>query len=215
MDLHRPYTNVNVIWDKGRIRKFMGVWELENQIKFSIKYSVNSLINAALEQPKHPQKCIRIGLLIAWNPFSAGGLRPPGPPTRALPWTHWGPRRPQTPCLLCFHIVQALATPLIIMKHATAYTIYCFSFRHYAWYLCGRRSQGLSCVRYCWIYYTNSPSVFSHTLCTYCIYCIYVFMYCLWANGLRNKWTWTWSNITNSYSTLLIHLVTLLVHLVT
>ena len=33
-------------------------------------------------------------------------LRPPGPPTRALPWTHWGPRRPQTPRLLCFHIVR-------------------------------------------------------------------------------------------------------------
>ena len=97
MDLHRSYTNVNVTWDKGRIRKIMGVWELENQIKFSIKYSVNSLINAALEQPKHPQKCIRICLLFAWNPFSAGGLRPPGPPTRALPWTHWGPRRPPDP----------------------------------------------------------------------------------------------------------------------
>ena len=22
---------------------------------------------------------------------------PPGPPTRALPWTHWGPRRPPDP----------------------------------------------------------------------------------------------------------------------
>ena len=97
MDLHRSYTNVNVTWDKGRIRKFMGVWELENQIKFSIKYSVNSLINAALEQPKHPQKCIRIGLLFAWNLFSTGGLRPPDPPTRALPWTHWGPGRPPDP----------------------------------------------------------------------------------------------------------------------
>ena len=49
------------------------VWELENQINFSLKYSVNLLINAALEQPKHPKKCIRIGLLFAWNPFSAGG----------------------------------------------------------------------------------------------------------------------------------------------
>ena len=90
-------TNINVIWDKGRIRRFMGVWELENQIKFSVKYSVNSLINAAIEQPKHPQKCIRIGVLFAWNPFSAGGLRPPGPPTRAMPWTHWEPRRPPDP----------------------------------------------------------------------------------------------------------------------
>ena len=90
------------------------------------------------------------------------------------------------------------------MKHA--HTIYCFSFRHYAWYLCGRRSQGLSCVRYCWIYYTNSPSVFSHTLCTYCIYCIYVFMYCLWANGLRNKWTWTLRAAYGSFTRMLIEL---------
>ena len=29
--------------------------------------------------------------------FRTGGLRPPGPPTRALPWTHWGPRRPPDP----------------------------------------------------------------------------------------------------------------------
>ena len=25
------------------------------------------------------------------------GASPPGPPTRALPWTHWGPRRPPDP----------------------------------------------------------------------------------------------------------------------
>ena len=97
MDLHRSYTNVNVTWVKGRIQKFMGVWELENQIDFSIKCSVYSHLNLALEQPKHPKKCIRIDLLFAWNPFSAGGLRPPGPPTRALPWTHWGPKRPPDP----------------------------------------------------------------------------------------------------------------------
>ena len=42
-----------------------------------------------------------------------GGFAPlPGPPTMALPWTHWRPRRPKTPCLLCFHIVIGLATPL-------------------------------------------------------------------------------------------------------
>ena len=66
------YTNVNVTGDKGHIRKFIWVWEFENQTKFSIKYSVNSLVNAALEQQKHPQKCIRIVLLFAWNPFSTG-----------------------------------------------------------------------------------------------------------------------------------------------
>ena len=29
--------------------------------------------------------------------FRPGGRSPPGPPTRALLWTHWGPRRPPDP----------------------------------------------------------------------------------------------------------------------
>ena len=28
----------------------------------------------------------------------------------------------------------------------------------------------------------------------------FCFMYCLWANGLRNKWTWTWTCFTRRWS---------------
>ena len=38
---------------------------------------------------------------IPQTPRASGGLSPPGPPTRALPSTRWGPKSvPQTPRLL-------------------------------------------------------------------------------------------------------------------
>ena len=100
---------------KGRIRKFMGVWELENQIKFSIKYSVNSLINAALEKPKHPPPR-NASESVSYLPelcFRPGGFAPMDPLPGLCPGPTGGLGGPQTPCLLCFHIVQGLATPLV------------------------------------------------------------------------------------------------------
>ena len=39
--------------------------------------------------------------VIPQTPRASGGLRPPGPPTRDLPSTRWGPKSgPQTPRLL-------------------------------------------------------------------------------------------------------------------
>ena len=90
------------------------------------------------------------------------------------------------------------ATYILLSWHMLLLILYWFSFRRY---MKPMRSQITRVIMYTvllnifdWIYlYINSPSVFSHILCTYCIYCIYVFMQCLWANRLRNKWTWTWT----------------------
>jgi len=42
------------------------------------------------------------------------GLCPPGPPTRALPWTHWGPWAAPWPLAEIMRILRfALATPLV------------------------------------------------------------------------------------------------------
>ena len=102
MDLHRSYTNVNETWDKGRIRKFMGVWELEIQIKFSIKYSVNSHINAALEQPNYPKNASESVSYLPEIRFRPGGFAPLVPLPGLCPGPTGGLAGPQTPacCVL-------------------------------------------------------------------------------------------------------------------